>query len=88
VWGEFRPPSPEGTTARFKESEWQVGWVVGGGIEFALDDAWSINAEYLYADFGTVDGDSDFPGSPLNFTQDTKLIQRLQIARGGISYRF
>ena len=28
------------------------GWTIGGGIEHALAGAWSIKAEYAYADFG------------------------------------
>ena len=32
----------------------RVGWTVGGGVEGALDNRWSIKAEYLYADYGTV----------------------------------
>lgn len=30
----------------------RAGWTVGGGIEGALDNNWSIKAEYLYADYG------------------------------------
>lgn len=34
----------------------RVGWVVGGGLEYALSRNWSIRAEYLHLDFGTVSG--------------------------------
>jgi opacity protein-like surface antigen len=34
-------------------SNWQVGWTVGGGMEFALTDRWSAKAEYMYYDLGT-----------------------------------
>lgn len=30
------------------------GWVVGGGLEKALDDKWSIFGEYNYMDFSTM----------------------------------
>ena len=33
-------------------SENRTGWLVGGGLEHALDDRWSIFAEYNYMDFG------------------------------------
>jgi outer membrane immunogenic protein len=34
----------------------RIGWTVGGGIEGALDNNWSIKAEYLYADYGRAGG--------------------------------
>jgi outer membrane immunogenic protein len=34
----------------------RVGWVVGGGVEYALSRNWSIRAEYLHLDFGTASG--------------------------------
>lgn len=39
--------------------ETRVGWVAGGGLEYALSRNWSIRAEYLHLDFGTASG----PGS-------------------------
>lgn len=29
-----------------------TGWVVGGGVEYALSNHWTMRAEYLHADFG------------------------------------
>jgi outer membrane immunogenic protein len=28
------------------------GWTVGGGIEYAVTDNWSVRAEYRYSNFG------------------------------------
>lgn len=36
--------------------ETRVGWVVGGGLEYAISRNWSIRAEYLHLDFGTASG--------------------------------
>ena len=36
--------------------ETRVGWVVGGGLEYAVTRNWSIRAEYLHLDFGTASG--------------------------------
>jgi len=34
------------------ESNWHDGWVVGGGAEYAIDENWSVKAEYRYYDLG------------------------------------
>lgn len=51
------PPSLEET-----DSKTRAGWTVGGGIEYAVTNNWSIGAEYRYSDFGHV---VDFPFSTL-----------------------
>ena len=45
----FIPVFPEQETA----SETRTGWTVGGGIEWAFWNNWSMKAEYNYYDFGT-----------------------------------
>jgi len=30
----------------------RVGWTVGGGLQYALNDRWSVRTEYRYTDFG------------------------------------
>ena len=32
----------------------KLGWAAGGGVEVALGPSWSIKAEYIHADFGSV----------------------------------
>ncbi len=32
----------------------RLGWTVGAGIEGAIDNNWSVKAEYLYADYGSI----------------------------------
>jgi outer membrane immunogenic protein len=36
----------------------RTGWTVGGGLDYAITNNWSIGAEYRYSDFGRFD---DFP---------------------------
>jgi high affinity Mn2+ porin len=32
--------------------QWRLGWVVGGGVDYALDKRWSARLEYLYTQLG------------------------------------
>jgi acyl-coenzyme A synthetase/AMP-(fatty) acid ligase len=32
----------------------EAGWTVGGGLEWGLNEHWSVKGEYLYIDFGKV----------------------------------
>jgi outer membrane immunogenic protein len=40
----------ETTLSQWKD--YQGGWTIGGGWEYAIDAKWSAKIEYLYADFG------------------------------------
>jgi outer membrane immunogenic protein len=69
----------------------RVGGVVGGGIEAALWDHWSLKAEYLYTGFGTITLVSNnltngvaFPGQTFTHSFDLKA----SIARVGLNFRY
>ena len=36
----------------FSESKTHAGWTIGAGLEYMFAPAWSVKAEYMYADFG------------------------------------
>jgi outer membrane immunogenic protein len=40
------------------QSDTQVGWMVGGGLEYAITDHWRARAQYQYIDLGCVGADS------------------------------
>ncbi|MDP1882473.1 MAG: outer membrane beta-barrel protein, partial [Bradyrhizobium sp.] len=76
-------------------SSTKVGWVLGGGIEHGLIGNWTVKAEYLYVDLGSVDlrrnliddvGGTNrvFPGVFVDSTANLKA----HIARFGFNYRF
>lgn len=70
-----------------KKSETKTGWVVGGGVEYALTNHWTIKSEYLYANLGTVtlySGDLGLPGADLNFGNEVAF----HTARVGLNYKF
>jgi outer membrane immunogenic protein len=52
-----------GATSSFSTT--RVGWTVGGGIEYAVTNNWSIRAEYRYSDFGNFT-DAPFPSAVLS----------------------
>lgn len=70
------------------------GWVVGGGASFRFGNGWSIDPEYLHAEFGTL----TVPGGTLTaftpsqsfaqnpFTHTMKL--RTDVARINLNYHF
>ena len=61
-------------------SHTRVGYTVGGGIEYALNNNWSLRGEYRYTDFGSF---SDPIGGVSVHHHETD--NRVQ---GGFSYKF
>jgi outer membrane immunogenic protein len=70
-----------------------VGWVAGGGLEYAFADHWAVRAEYLYLGFG----DNDFtesvpftntPGIPASTINVHYTPTIIQTVRTGLNYRF
>jgi outer membrane immunogenic protein len=42
----------QGTPFNFQGVDLRAGWTVGGGVEWAFWDYWSVKLEYDYYDFG------------------------------------
>lgn len=69
----------------------KAGFVVGVGAEYALNNHWSLRAEYLYLNFGSTKGVAQLtfptiPGSSTQFNYDIKLQEN--IARVALNYKF
>jgi outer membrane immunogenic protein len=81
----FIPVFPEQETA----SETRKGWTVGGGIEWAFWNNWSVKGEYNYYDFGTssVTLVGTFAGAPIQ-VPGVEIRQRISVGKLGINYRF
>lgn len=82
--------APAGTVAfgRNNKTENDVGFVVGGGLEYALSPRWSIKGEYQYIDLGTTDTATNycFSGCTTNELH-AKVENAFNIVTLGINYR-
>jgi outer membrane immunogenic protein len=68
------------TGLSYKTDHVQTGYVLGGGVEYKLNPAWSLKAEYQYIDL-SHDNATDGLGGYI-VTKDTEL----HTVRGGINY--
>jgi outer membrane immunogenic protein len=64
----FCPDNTPPTVVACPLSSWSsssinAGWTLGGGVEAALSNSWSVKAEYLYVDLGTVN--TNFTTNPV-----------------------
>jgi outer membrane immunogenic protein len=79
-----------GATEAASISTTKTGYTLGGGLETSLSRQWSVKAEYLYVDFGTVSTSGIggvgiiFPTQPFFHSIDLKA----NIARLGLNYHF
>lgn len=82
-------PAPFGAAAVLDTSATKTGWTVGAGLEQVLGASnWSVKAEYLYVDLGSIGGNlaADVNGTPVSF--DASQRSQYHIARIGVNYRF
>ena len=86
----FRNPGTASYPVSFSETN--VGWTVGGGLEYAIGHHWSVRAEYLYYDLGdesrtanqTVAGVPQGPPFFVHYNFDNSG----NIVRGGLNFKF
>jgi len=65
-----------------------TGYVVGGGLEWAMTNHWLIRGEYLFYSFGSqgaLVSNVNFPGKPSNFSWNST---NVNVGRLGLSYKF
>jgi outer membrane immunogenic protein len=70
----------------------QMGWVAGGGVEWAVTNNWSVKAEYLYLRFDAFNYASPLVAAAAPFAAgyawNTTISPREQILRIGVNYKF
>jgi outer membrane immunogenic protein len=73
-------------------SSTQVGGVVGGGVEWAIANNWSVKAEYLYMWFNGFNYASPLVAAAVPFAPgyawNTNVTPREQVLRIGVNYKF
>jgi outer membrane immunogenic protein len=81
---------PPGTVWAVNFDDTRVGWVAGGGAEWAVTSNWLLRAEYLY--YRLPGASADATGNPNNFPGFTIRYNwsdfDVQVARVGLSYKF
>ena len=73
-------PAPAGTVETANNT--RTGWAAGAGVEYGITPNWTVRAEYLYLDLGTVT--SVFPLANRQQTGSANM----SIARIGVNYKF
>lgn len=70
------------------DSKTRTGWTVGGGLQYAITNNWSIRAEYRYSDFGhTIDYPFATIISPFSILSVQHHVTQNQV-QFGLSYKF
>lgn len=75
-----------GVPAGTYDSAWveRVGWTAGGGVEYAVDDNWSLRVEYRYTDYG----DYNFTLVNTGLGRNLRLDPTDSRVEAGLSYKF
>jgi outer membrane immunogenic protein len=63
-------------------NNWRVGYAVGGGVEYAFLNNWSVKLEYLYTDLERTNNNNGF------FFNNNNFRERNHIVRAGLNYKF
>ena len=69
----------------------QMGWVAGGGVEWAMTNNWSVKAEYLYLRFDAFSYASPLVAAAAPFAPgyawNTVITPREHVLRLGVNYK-
>jgi outer membrane immunogenic protein len=87
-------PPANASTFNFENSETLTGWTVGGGIEYALSQEWSVKLEYQHFDFGSTsfkhDGEYNIQGTPWHSTLkgNAEISHTVDAIKVGVNFHF
>jgi outer membrane immunogenic protein len=76
------------TSAGFSYDKTKFGWTAGGGVEGRLTGNWTAKLEYIYADYGTVNGQGFLPTNfpPLRVDFSSRVTDH--VLRVGLNYKW
>jgi outer membrane immunogenic protein len=77
-----------GTIFSSTGSGWRTGYTVGGGLEYMLNEKWSVKGEALYYDLGTKRAESTGTNSGFPYSHGITDHMTGVIARIGLNYLF
>lgn len=77
--GEVGYGDAAGQTATNRD--FRTGWVVGGGLEYAINSRMTTKIEYLHMDFGRYNGYSENQ-------EDYYFDNTVDVVRAGVSFKF
>jgi len=79
-------------SAAFKNDKVETGWVVGGGVEYALSSNWTVKAEYQYLDLGSDSASGNVVrndnGAPTGEVLRSDFDTNIHTVRVGVNYKF
>lgn len=64
-----------------------LGWTIGGGVEYAINDNWRVRGSYLFTDYGSDSFDTYRPESG-GFDEANEIDLKTHTVNFGISYNW
>jgi outer membrane immunogenic protein len=77
---------PGGALVASTGDDTRWGWMVGGGVEWAVVDNWSVKVEYNFMDFRDDSFDFRTPAGVAFAT--ARIDQQMHVVKAGLTYRF
>jgi outer membrane immunogenic protein len=65
-----------------------AGWTIGAGAEWMFAPHWSLKAEYLYVDLGSISSTINYAYGANTSSLTATVRDTMNIVRGGINYHF
>jgi outer membrane immunogenic protein len=72
----------------YSSSATRAGWTIGGGYEYAMNNNWSVKAEYLFAQFSNTNFVGSLNALGGNATFNNSVHLNVNVARVGLNYKF
>lgn len=92
AWSDIRYSDVDTLSPYYgRASKTRTGWLIGGGLEYAMNKYWSAFVEYNHVDFGDKGITLNYTGDGVWWGDTTWVIdfdQKIDTALFGVNYRF